>query len=98
MQRSRRCLESKNQTNKESFSMQQISKSSPFPRGQVVATPAALAALEEAGQRPQDFLARHVHGDWGDLCDEDRNENRLSLEQGFRLLNSYRACAGDTKM
>ena len=37
-------------------------------------------------------------GDWGDLCDEDRNENRLSLEQGFRLLSSYRTCAGDTKV
>jgi hypothetical protein len=78
--------------------MQQISKSPLFPLGQVVATPGALAALEKAGQQPQDFLARHVHGDWGDLCDEDRNENRLSLEQGCRLLSSYRTCAGDTKV
>jgi hypothetical protein len=69
--------------------MQQISRSPLFPLGQVVATPGALAALEKAGQQPQEFLARHVHGDWGDLCDEDRNENRLSLEQGFRLLSSY---------
>jgi pilus assembly protein CpaF len=76
--------------------MQQISKSPLFPLGQVVATPGALAVLEKAGQQPQDFLARHVHGDWGDLCDEDRNENLLSLEQGFRLLSSYPTCAGDT--
>ena len=76
--------------------MQQISKSPLFPLGRVVATPGALAALEKAGQQPLDFLARHVHGDWGDLCDEDRNENRLSLEQGFRLLSSYPTCAGDT--
>jgi len=75
--------------------MQQISKSPLFSLGQVVATPGALAALEKAGQQPQDFLTRHVHGDWGDLCDEDRNENRLGLEQGFRLLSSYRTCAGD---
>ena len=67
--------------------MQQISKSPLFPLGRVVATPGALAALEKAGQQPLDFLARHVHGDWGDLCDEDRNENRLSLERGFRLLS-----------
>src|ERR1700729_3809308 len=78
--------------------MQQISKSPLFPLGQVVATPRALAALEKAGQQPQEFLARHVHGDWGDLCDEDRNENRLSLEQGFRLLRSYRTCAGHAKV
>ena len=78
--------------------MQQISKSPLFPLGRVVATPGALAALEKAGQQPQDVLARHVHGDWGDLCDEDRNENRLSLERGFRLLSSYRTCTGDTKV
>ena len=58
--------------------MQQISKSPLFSLGQVVATPGALAALGKAAQQPLDFLARHVHGDWGDLCDEDRNENRLS--------------------
>src|ERR1700678_1793550 len=75
--------------------MQQISKSPLFPLGQVVPSAGALAALEKAGQQPQDFLARHVHGDWGDLCDEDRNENRLSLEQGFRLLSSYSTCADD---
>jgi hypothetical protein len=34
-----------------------------FPLGQVVATPGALAAIENAGQQPGDFLARHVTGD-----------------------------------
>jgi hypothetical protein len=62
--------------------MQQISKSPFFPLGQVVATPGALAALEKAGQQPLDFLVRHVHGDWGDLCDEDRNENRSVWNKG----------------
>jgi invasion protein IalB len=76
--------------------MQQTSKSALFALGQVVATPGALAALEKSGQGPQDFLSRHVHGDWGDLCDEDRNENQLSLEQGFRLLSSYRTLADVT--
>lgn len=76
--------------------MQQTSKSTLFPLGQVVATPGALAALEKSGQGPQDFLSRHVHGDWGDLCDEDRNENQLSLEHGFRLLSSYRTLADVT--
>jgi hypothetical protein len=68
-----------------------------FSLGQVVATPGALAALEKAGQGPLDFLSRHVHGDWGDLCDEDRRENQLSLERGFRLLSSYRTLA-DAKL
>jgi hypothetical protein len=64
-----------------------------FSLGQVVATPGALATLEKAGQGPLDFLSRHVHGDWGDLCDEDRRENQLSLERGFRVLSSYRTLA-----
>ncbi len=34
-------------------------------------------------------LARHAKGDWGDLCDEDRKENELSLKAGFRLLSAY---------
>jgi hypothetical protein len=35
-------------------------------------------------------LARHVEGDWGDLCEEDKKENELSLREGFRLLSSYK--------
>jgi hypothetical protein len=32
------------------------------------------------------------------LTEEDRKENQLSLERGFRLLSSYRTDAGDTKL
>lgn len=34
-------------------------------------------------------LYRHVTGDWGEVCEEDKEENALSLEQGFRLLSAY---------
>jgi hypothetical protein len=62
-----------------------------FPLGQIVATPAALEALEEAGQTPGEFIARHVRGDWGDeLCDEDKELNDLSLKDGSRLLSAYK--------
>jgi hypothetical protein len=54
-----------------------------------VATPGALAALNRAGQDPGEFLTRHVTGDWGDLSDEDKEENELSVEQGFRILSAY---------
>ncbi len=57
--------------------------------GQIVATPGALAALEESGEQPGDFLRRHASGDWGDLSEEDRQENEFSLLHGFRLLSSY---------
>ena len=74
--------------------MRQTKQQPLFSLGQVVATPGALAALEKAGQGPQDFLSRHVRGEWGDLCEEDRRENAFSLERGFRLLSSYRTLAG----
>jgi len=37
-----------------------------------------------------EFLSRHVSGDWGDLCDDDRRENDLSVMEGFRILSAYR--------
>ena len=62
-----------------------------FPPGQIVATPGALALLEEANKTPLEFLSRHLRGDWGDdLCQDDKTENELSLKQGFRLLSSYK--------
>lgn len=60
-----------------------------FPSGQIVATPGALALLEQAHRSPVEFLSRHLRGDWGDVCPEDRTENELSLKHGFRLLSSY---------
>lgn len=60
-----------------------------FPPGQIVATPGALAFLEQATKSPLEFLSRHLRGDWGDLCQEDRTENELSLKYGFRLMSSY---------
>ncbi|MDP2895515.1 MAG: hypothetical protein Q8Q12_03020 [bacterium] len=65
-----------------------------FALGQLVATPGALQALEATGQAPLEFLRRHVSGDWGDLGDEDRKENELSLEHGFRILSAYRLSDG----
>ena len=75
--------------------MQQLKKRRVFEFGQILATPGALAALQKAGQQPQDFLARHVACDWGDLSDQDQRENDYSLEHGFRILSSYRTNAGD---
>ena len=66
-----------------------------FPLGRVVATPGALGALEKAEQLPAEFLDRHVNGDWGDVPDADKQENELSVEQGFRILSAYTTSAGD---
>lgn len=68
------------------------SRAMPTPRfamGQVVATPAALAALEEAGQLPQEFLYRHLAGNWGELDEHDRQMNEQALRYGGRLFSAY---------
>ena len=60
-----------------------------FSLGQVVATPGALVALQDAGQHPFVFLSRHVSGDWGNLVAEDKEENQRALEHGNRIFSSY---------
>ena len=61
----------------------------PFPLGQIVATPAALELLEEAGEDPLCYLVRHRCGDWGELDEHGHRENELSLKQGWRILSFY---------
>ena len=71
-----------------------VSSTPLFPLGRVVATPGALAALTAAGELPHRYLARHVRGDWGEIPEEDRKENELSLREGFRILSAYRTHLG----
>jgi hypothetical protein len=59
-----------------------------FSLGRIVATPGALQALHAAGQTADEFLARHVIGDWGDLDEEDRQANKDALIDGSRLLSA----------
>jgi hypothetical protein len=66
-----------------------------FPLGQTVATPGALRALQEAGQSPAEFLARHVQADWGEVCPGDKRLNDEALVQGERLLSAYRTRKGE---
>jgi hypothetical protein len=60
-----------------------------FPLGRLVATPRALEALARSGDAIETFIARHATRDWGEVCEEDKHENELSLARGFRLLSAY---------
>ena len=51
-----------------------------FNPGNIVATPGALE-LAEQGINLLALLQRHLNGDWGDLCPEDKAENDFSLQQ-----------------
>ncbi len=60
-----------------------------FSPGQIVATPAALSAMNAHGVDPMDLLRRHVCGDWGNVHPDDAAANVLALTTGTRLLSSY---------
>lgn len=57
--------------------------------GQIVATPGALEALVPAKQDTALFLSRHHHGDWGDLCEEDKKEHACFVRNNFRILSAH---------
>ena len=67
-----------------------------FQLGRIVATPGALDLEEKVGD-PQllaKLLRRHIKGDWGDLCAEDKNLNDNATQNGTRIFSSYETSAG----
>ena len=64
-------------------------KNALFPLGRVCCTPGALEELSRLSIHPIQLLARHVTGDFGDLCEEDKAANLAAIADGTRLLSSY---------
>ena len=60
-----------------------------FDLGQTVATPGALEALRRNRTTGLDYVQRHASGDWGVVCEEDRQANDKALKTGARLLSAY---------
>lgn len=63
-----------------------------FPLGRVCITPGADVALEgDAAKnlRVLDLLDRHMRGDWGCVCDEDKALNDEAVTLGNRILSAY---------
>lgn len=60
-----------------------------FSLGRILATPALLEHFEKHQIIASDYLSRHVTGDFGELDEEDKAENQLSIKQGFRILSAY---------
>ena len=63
-----------------------------FRVGRIYSTPNALERLSK-----NDILSgigRHQAGDWGDVCDEDRDANNQALQDGTRLFSVYHGANG----
>jgi len=59
-----------------------------FELGQTVATRGIMDLLDEI--EISELMDRHVTGDWGDLCEEDKEQNELALIfRDSRLFSSY---------
>jgi len=63
-----------------------------FNPGQLVVTRGVndlIATNEEFAKHVHLSLKRHLAGDWGELCDEDRVTNEFALQHGERLFSVY---------
>ena len=60
-----------------------------FTLGQIVSTPGALEALQRNNSTGLEFLSRHAKGDWGIVCEEDKQANEDALKTGARLMSAY---------
>lgn len=60
-----------------------------FSLGQLFATPGILA--EVSATDISSALARHAKADWGDLDQEDIDENNRALQHGSRLFSAYQS-------
>lgn len=58
-----------------------------FRFGQVVATPGAIDATTDEYRIA--CLERHLNGDWGHCCDEDKATNDDAVKFGNRILSAY---------
>ena len=58
-----------------------------FRLGRIVATPNALRQLSQ--EDVLRALQRHQAGDWGDVCQDDRQANDRAVTHGTRLFSVY---------
>lgn len=60
-----------------------------FAYGRLVMTRSVRDLMRETRLDVLTYLHRHLHGDWGDLPEEDRRSNETALRTGDRLFSSY---------
>jgi len=63
-----------------------------FQPGQLVVTRAVhdmMTVNAEFEKHVHLSIERHLAGDWGDVCDDDRVANELALQSGDRLFSAF---------
>ncbi len=65
------------------------------PFGSGVGYAWCFGAAETHQLPPLSFIQRHVSGDWGDICVEDRQANADALQYGYRLMSVYAITPSD---
>ena len=60
-----------------------------FSLGQCCMTKGISALVEQYQLPVLDYLARHQHGDWGDLDKHDLRANEMALKENTRILSAY---------
>lgn len=61
-----------------------------FALGQIVITRHAQNAL--SSRDLNEALIRHLEGDWGQVCESDRQLNDSAIQDGGRIMSEY--CSG----
>jgi hypothetical protein len=57
--------------------------------GPTVITAGAEEFCSEHGIDPSDLFNRHLNGDWGKLCQEDRDQNEEMVKHRGMIMSSY---------
>ncbi len=67
-----------------------------FNPGKYLFSPDAYEATERTAKNLDYFLARHLIGDWGVVCDETKAANEAALMNGSRIISEYLLSSGKT--
>ena len=60
-----------------------------FNLGDIVATQAFSDHITAHDISPIELLLRHMTGDWGEVCQEDKDANDWSMANNGRILSAY---------
>lgn len=69
--------------------MPQLRTAAKFQMGRLLITRGAAPVLSP--DHVLNALRRHLDGDWGDVCETDRDANDEALQAGGRLFSVYHA-------